>query len=203
MAEVIERRHNWRQPCTKRADCDCSECCLCRECLFDRRSASMYRGMKSRLREKKWKSGKREGQVRIEARPIPYSIDQFRAWLRCVLEDTPRCEYCEEPIDIMTISPDHATPMNRGGSLELANLRGACERCNTLKGSLLPGEFKALLAGLKTFTEDGRKDIIRRLMGAAVHFHRPKAGGKPPKQVEARPPTDGVLAFPPLRGAES
>jgi 5-methylcytosine-specific restriction endonuclease McrA len=156
--------------------------------------------MQSRLAEKKWKTGAREGKVRREKRDLPYSLDQFRAWLRCTIEDQPRCEYCHEPIDIMSISPDHAIPLTRDGSLELANLRGACGSCNTLKGSLLPGEFRALLAGLKSFTEAGRADVLRRLRGAVVHFH---SKTKTPAAKQAAPAhrdsTKAVLAFPPMR----
>lgn len=199
MTTEILRRHNYRQSCTKRKDCDCADCCLCRVCLFLRRSGSLYRGMQSRLKERKWKSGKRTGEVRVEKRPLPYTLEQFRAWLTCVLEDTPRCEYCQTPLNIMNISPDHATPITRGGSLALANLRGACRDCNSVKGSLLPGEFRALMSGLKTFTEDGRADVLRRLRGAAVHLHKPK--GKPAARLAApagRDSTTAMIAFPPM-----
>ena len=198
--EIAERRHNWRQPCTSRPDCTCARCCLCHLCLFDRRSSSIYRGMQSRLAAKVWKSGARQGQVRREKRDLPYTLDQFQAWLRCILEDQPRCEYCHDSIDIMSISPDHAIPLTRDGSLGLPNLRGCCASCNPLKGSLLPGEFRALLSGLKTFSEAGRSDVLRRLRGAAVHFH---SKTKMPAAKQAAPAhrdsTTAVLAFPPMR----
>lgn len=130
----------------------------------------MYDGLRGRMAAKKFKSGKRTGEVRREKIDIPYTLQQFETWLRVVLEDTPHCEYCAAPISITTISPDHAKPISRGGTLELANLRGACDTCNRIKGSLLVGEFKALLAGLKTFTEAGRNDVIKRLKGGILHF---------------------------------
>lgn len=60
--------------------------------------------------------------------------------------------------------------MTRGGSLALANLRGACSPCNAAKGSLLPGEYKTLLKGLESFTEAGRNDVMKRLRGGILHF---------------------------------
>jgi hypothetical protein len=155
--------------------------------------------MRSRLKEKVWKSGKRAGQVRVEKREMPFTLEQFRRWLEVTLEDEPHCVYCGDPINIMTISPDHAVPMSRGGSLALANLRGCCGPDNATKGNLLPGEYKALIAGLKTFSEAGRNDVLRRLRGAAVHFHH-KA--KPAATVAPKQPVEGTLAFPPSRGSQ-
>lgn len=167
--------HNKGQRCTNERDCQCAKHCLCHACLFDRRSRSLYSGLQSRLKEKRWKTdqpkrGIHAGDTRIAKRELPFSIDQFRAWLTVVLEDTPQCEYCHDSISITTISPDHAVPMTRGGSLAIANLRGACSSCNSAKGSLLPGEFKSLLTGLRTFTEAGRNDVMKRLRGGILHF---------------------------------
>jgi hypothetical protein len=188
---MTDRRHNYGQKCTKRKDCDCRDCCLCRSCLFDRRSGSLYRGMQSRFAAKKWQSGERAGEIRRPKRDLPFSLDQFRAWLRVILEDEPNCEYCGQPIDIMTISPDHAKPVSRGGSLALANLRPCCKDDNALKGELLPGEYKALLAGLKTFTDAGRKDVLSRLRGSSVHIFPKK-----PSQVKPELKATNVLALP-------
>lgn len=188
-------RHNWHQSCTGARACDCHKCCLCAGCLFDRRSGSLYRGMQSRFGAKKWKTGQRAGEIRRPARPLPFTLEQFRNWLRVVLEDEPNCVYCGILINIQTISPDHYKPVSRGGSLALANLRPCDETCNSIKGELLPGEFKALLAGLKTFTEDGRKNVISRLRGSAVHIHNK---GPKPQQVAKKDSATPVLAFPPM-----
>lgn len=144
--------------------------------------------MQSRLKERKWKSGKREGKVRVEKRELPFTLDEFRNWLRVVLEDTPECEYCHHSININTISPDHAIPIKRGGSLELKNLRPADSECNTLKGSLLPGEFKALLGLLNQFPQAAREDICRRMKGGMKHFA--------PAKKKDEPKATNVLAIP-------
>lgn len=164
----------------------CPKCCLCRDCMFTRRAKSIYDGLRGRLAARKWKSGERQGEIRRAKIDIPYTLDQFHAWLIVVLEDTPFCEYCGCSIDIMTISPDHAKPLKRGGSLNLANLRPACSPCNRAKGELLPGEFKALLKGLVSFTEHGRNDVMKRLRGGILHF-----GNKEP-EIKAK----NILAIP-------
>jgi hypothetical protein len=142
--------------------------------------------MQSRLKERKWKSGKKEGKVRVEKRDLPYTLEQFRAWLTCVLEDTPFCEYCQAPISITTISPDHAKPLSRGGSLELANLRGCCDPCNRGKADLLPGEWMFLLKCIRTLPEAARGSIMKRLRGGILHF------GTKKKEITAT----NVLAIP-------
>lgn len=147
----------------------------------------MYDGLRGRLAAKKWRTGPKAGNIRKEKIPIPYTLDEFEAWLRVTLEDHPNCEYCGISISITTISPDHRRPVSRGGSLERKNLCGACDNCNRIKGELLPGEFKALLAGLKTFTEAGRNDVIKRLKGGILHF------GNKAKTV---PQATNVLAIP-------
>jgi hypothetical protein len=130
--------------------------------------------MQSRLKERKWKSGTKAGQVRVERRELPFSMEEFRSWLMVVLEDEPFCAYCGASINIQTISPDHAVPMARGGSLDRPNLRPSCDPCNRLKGNLLPGEFKAILGLLKQLPEAARTDITRRLrsgsMGVRLRF---------------------------------
>ena len=185
-------QHNRGIKCTDRNDCICPKCCLCHDCLFTRRSTSLYSGLVSRLKEKKWKTGKRAGTVRKEKQPIPFTAEEFRAWLRVVLEDSPSCEYCKDPINISTISPDHYIPISRGGSLDRANLRGCCKDCNNTKGSLLPGEFRALMDGLKTFSEAGRMDILRRLRGGIRHFGRKTVAAN---SVVQESPT-AIVAYP-------
>lgn len=169
--------HNKGESCTKQSDCACPKCCRCYQCLFVRRSTTLYSGMRSRMQERRWKSGPREGKVRVAKQFLPFTPEQFRGWLTCVLEDEPFCSYCKEPINILTISPDHRTPVSRGGSLELANLCGACVTCNTRKGRLKPGEFMFLRECIATLPETARSDIWRRLMagGGTRRFGAAKA----------------------------
>jgi len=151
----------------------------------------MYDGLRGRLAAKKWKSGKRQGEIRREKIDIPYTLEQFRGWLTVVLEDTPACEYCREPIDILTISPDHQIPVSRGGSLERDNLRGACVKCNTRKGKLTGKEFMFLRKCVDTMPEAARSDIWKRL-GGGIKF----MGGKKPVAVAETVKSRNVLAIP-------
>lgn len=183
--------HNKGQHCTNLSSCTCSKHCLCRACIFDRRSRTMYDGLRGRLAAKKWKSGARAGTIRKEKIDIPYTLEQFRAWLTVVLEDTPWCTYCGVAIDILTISPDHEIPISRGGSLGIANLRGTDVKCNTRKGKLTGKEFMFLRKCVETMPETARADIWKRL-GGGIKF----MGGSKPKVPVATVRATNVLAIP-------
>jgi hypothetical protein len=46
-----------------------------------------------------------------------------------------RCAYCDAQLDSQTITIDHIRPLSKGGSVSIFNCAGACEPCNTAKGS--------------------------------------------------------------------
>jgi len=152
----------------------------------------MYDGMRGRNAAKRWKSGKRQGTIRKEKVEIPFTLEQFRGWLTVVLEDTPWCVYCREPIDILTISPDHDMPVSRGGSLELANLRNCCDSCNRTKGGLTASEFRFLMKCIATMPESARKDILKRLRGG-IHFFGSKKKEAAPEMLSGM---TNVIAIP-------
>lgn len=54
-----------------------------------------------------------------------------------------RCVYCGTTLGLDIATLDHVYPLSRGGTHDPGNLVAACERCNQLKGSLLPAEFFA------------------------------------------------------------
>lgn len=54
-----------------------------------------------------------------------------------------RCVYCAQPLALDSATLDHVHPIARGGSHALGNLVAACERCNRMKGDMLPSEFFA------------------------------------------------------------
>ena len=63
-----------------------------------------------------------------------------------------------------------------GGSSGLDNLGYPCAECNSIKGSLLPFEFLALLEFLEREIPLARKDILSRLqkaisLAAGAHFN--------------------------------
>lgn len=189
--------HNHRQRCTGDSICTCSQCCLCRECLFFRRSRKLYSGQQATFRQKKFKSGPKQGKVRKEKRDIPYTLEQFQAWLQVVLEDTPWCCYCRESVDILNISPDHEHAVSRGGSLELANLRNCCGICNRRKGKLSGKEFMFLRKCVETMPEAARGDIWKRL-GGGIKF----MGGGKPKAPSVTVKATNILAIPAPKDGE-
>ena len=54
-----------------------------------------------------------------------------------------RCVYCGTALGLEIATLDHVYPLSRGGTHDPGNLVAACQRCNQLKGSLLPVEFFA------------------------------------------------------------
>jgi 5-methylcytosine-specific restriction endonuclease McrA len=54
-----------------------------------------------------------------------------------------RCVYCATGLGLDLATLDHVYPLSRGGTHDPGNLVAACQRCNQLKGSMLPGEFFA------------------------------------------------------------
>jgi 5-methylcytosine-specific restriction endonuclease McrA len=70
--------------------------------------------------------------------------EQKRAIKHATMRDCGRrCVYCASPLALATATLDHVHPVARGGSHALGNLVAACERCNRLKGDMLPAEFFA------------------------------------------------------------
>jgi 5-methylcytosine-specific restriction endonuclease McrA len=51
--------------------------------------------------------------------------------------------YCARPLALVNATLDHVHPVARGGSHVLGNLVAACERCNRMKGDMLPADFFA------------------------------------------------------------
>lgn len=54
-----------------------------------------------------------------------------------------RCVYCGTTLGLEFATLDHVYPLSRGGTHDPGNLVAACERCNQLKGAMLPVEFFA------------------------------------------------------------
>lgn len=54
-----------------------------------------------------------------------------------------RCVYCARPLVLDNATLDHVHPIAHGGSHAPGNIVAACERCNRLKGDMLPAVFFA------------------------------------------------------------
>lgn len=148
--------------------------------------------MKNHLKAKVWHTGKRAGQIRVPARELPFTLDEFRAWAKNKIGlGAVKCFYCPRPIDILHFEPDHYWPLSLDGSLGLENLVPACDDCNRLKGEMPPDDFIALM----DFAEHkismiGYADLTKRLKAGAMgirlgyHIHTPaQNAATQPKQL--------------------
>jgi 5-methylcytosine-specific restriction endonuclease McrA len=55
------------------------------------------------------------------------------------------CYLCGNNVEPDDIHIDHVHPLSKGGSHTIDNLRVACSRCNTRKGSLMLSDYLATL----------------------------------------------------------
>lgn len=133
---------------------------------FMDRTRSIYNAMVDRFGERK----NEKGQVTRAGREIPFSLGEFRAKVETVAGtrgvDPWQCRYCGGWITIAEMACDHATPVSRGGGLELDNIDFPCADCNDRKGKLLPAEYKALYDALQAWPDAARRDVLGRLQMA-------------------------------------
>jgi 5-methylcytosine-specific restriction endonuclease McrA len=167
------------------------------EKAYHERSSKMYTAMRARFREKRFKSGRRQGSVRVPGRNLDFTQDEFRWFFLLQLggkaDGCGKCNYCNVPLDALNIGFDHMIPVSRGGDLALINLAPTCDSCNRLKGQLTDKEFvrfrqilqQAVASGDLGFA--GMADIEKRLKGQAVIFHKDRAKQKEQREATARP----------------
>lgn len=159
-----------------------------RELAFHDRTGSLYRAMKQRFRERKWKTGRLAGRVRVIGRELPFSLDDFRDWFTAKLggpEGARQCRYCTVLLTALDAGVDHVQPIAQGGSLDLGNLDLCCQPCNRLKGSLSLEGFLALkdflyfrAGSTHKITPQDAIEIEKRLKGGVV-YRKTKARQQP------------------------
>lgn len=71
----------------------------------------------------------------------------FTEWLRVLEAQKFRCLYCECALTAKTASPDHATPLSRGGTNDISNIVAACLSCNHRKHAKTREEFAKIARG--------------------------------------------------------
>ena len=149
--------------------------------MFERRAKELYRYLQNQTAAKKWKSGKRAGQIKQPKIPLPFSeLDLARKlWEQFGLQARP-CKYCSCPIDILSCTLDHRIPRRLGGvrAYELANLDAICTRCNHLKADLMPEEFLELRRWLNGVSSHLRTNIEGRLLQGGRTFSLNRAARK-------------------------
>jgi hypothetical protein len=157
---------------------------------FDAKVKDLWASLLSRVRVKKFKSGKRAGMVRVPAQALPFNRDELAAMLMkfCGLGPA-QCPYCNVPIDILSLTLDHKIPLALGGSHGLDNLMPCCQRCNKLKEKLLPHDFMYLMKFLETCSTALRANLEARLLGQLrrYDFNKKQRGPNwvpPPKEQQ-------------------
>ena len=155
-----------------------------------KRCATVYDNQVARHRKKL----QRSAGVKIEIpkdQVLPYSFQDFFDWVwRQYGARVVKCPHCPALIDFRTMQFDHVMPLERGGSLSLANLQGVCENCNALKGTQTPMEFGILLQFLESLDPQHRKFLEHRIRaGAAANrmrffpYKKKEDGDKTPKPL--------------------
>ena len=154
---------------------------------FTAKVRALYHSQQSMASAKRWKSGKRKGQLRVPAQPINFDEYELRDWLwRKVGLNAVICRYCRTPIDILTLTLDHIVPRSLGGKFTLDNLDPfVCQDCNHRKGDMTQAGFLGLLEWSRANLSGHDFDTLMKRLLAAHHgslqrFHRPKADGNRP-----------------------
>lgn len=162
--------------------------------LFKSATLTQYGSMKGRFAEKY----NAAGEMVKPGREIPFTLAEYREWLHGMMmsRDGIRCAYCNRPLAIQAVSPDHVLPVKRGGGLGKDNLAPSCQDCNRAKGELDGDEFRALLKGLDTFPKSAKAYVLKCLrsaaMGARMRFF-PRDKAKGPKKAKAVPKAPQTL----------
>ncbi len=134
---------------------------------FRKRASQLFEDCRTRWRKQLQKSAPKRVKIVIAPENVlPFSRDQFYSWLwkQTGLQAVP-CPYCRTPIDILSLSLDHKTPLRRGGGPELGNLQVICKRCNGVKSSFTAEEFQLLV----NFMDGPAAHFRRRLEGALIN----------------------------------
>lgn len=133
------------------------------------RASKLYYDIKRRGEPKLWKNGPKTGMVRMPAIPVPYSSDEFAAWLLVKIGcNAFLCPYCNAPLDVLSMTLDHGIPVALGGGNELPNLIPCCADCNTLKHKLTGPEYLELRRKLRELPPNIEANVLSRLRAGAL-----------------------------------
>ncbi len=164
---------------------------------FDDKVGKLYQTMTRRFAGKKWKSGKRQGATRVPKREMPFDRHNLALWLhRLVGLQAVPCPGCSAPIDILSLTLDHATPVSKGGSLGFENLQPLCGRCNSIKGKMTADEYK-LFRQLMAHPDMAfaRQDIEARLLSGGRRFRPAVAKSPESPKIGARKANQQPLEY--------
>lgn len=108
------------------------------------RCKSTYKSMKARA--------KKDGAI----------VEFVATDLEALVLDQELCQWCRRKLTPAIINFDHETPLARGGSWELSNIRPICASCNRRKGTLDSNEYNRLLLKLRELSEELGSDYVAR-----------------------------------------
>jgi 5-methylcytosine-specific restriction endonuclease McrA len=98
---------------------------------------------------------------------LPFDKEGFRMHVLCAMggnyDGFFRCRYCMGYFTLEQVAVDHASPLSRGGGVELDNLEYPCRACNNRKGSMTPEEYFLLLDFLDSRLPLAKIDVLKRL----------------------------------------
>jgi hypothetical protein len=151
---------------------------------FKKRGKALWESQVSQAAARYWKNGKRKGTVRVPARQIEYTKVDLLRWLwRNVGLNAVPCHYCNAPVDILSLTLDHAIPKEAGGRFAIENMRVCCVKCNQRKGEMTAEGYKAILLFRFELSSYDQGVLLNRLAaahhGSRQRFHRPKSAKKP------------------------
>jgi 5-methylcytosine-specific restriction endonuclease McrA len=135
--------------------------------IFKKQATKKWDSLKGQAAAKRWKSGKRAGQIRKPAVPIHFTKDDLLRWLwKEVGLNTVPCSYCRCPLDIISLRLDHKHPKSAGGEFSLENLQFTCDDDNQMKGEMTHEAFVAILEFARTLSPYDQGKFIKRLKAA-------------------------------------
>ena len=168
------------------------------EVAFTKRLPTVYRAMKQRFRERRFKTGRNQGKIFRAEIPIPFTCEEFLAWVEEQLggmNGNVKCAYCSRFLDARDVAFDHLQPIEQGGSPSLDNLVCTCNECNRYKGPLTALAFAWIRHVLKeeigrNITLADAKDIERRLRSGGGFFKTSKKAKDATAALKARQAED-------------
>jgi len=133
------------------------------------RARKLYADLKKRSAPTYWKNGRLAGRMRWPGVPVPYTSDEFAAWLMDrVGVQAFLCPYCNAPLDVLSMVLDHNVPLKGGGGNETSNLVPCCADCNGLKHKLTGQEYLGFRSKLRELPANVEANILSRLRAGAL-----------------------------------
>ena len=77
------------------------------------------------------------------------------------------CRYCGVIIKISTMSPDHPTPISKGG--DPWTIECICINCQLVKGELDADEMTRFMAHVRTYSPESQRHILGMMKGGAAY----------------------------------